>query len=219
VTPDDHRRGARGLAAGITDDKSTSYSCHRSVVRRRTATHAEPGRLGRHGGCCRWQSGVNGTGTPTKASPHVRRGDSESHGRGGTRCAPASRRDGAGSGAGRHRANVAHSHQPAALLRGVRAPEHLRDRRPYAQTACASGRSRRTARRSSRTTTGPTRIPAASIRRWSSSRTTTSTTTACTTNGVERPVKLDANGNPTTLRFGVTTDDEMCVLTGAYFSD
>jgi hypothetical protein len=38
-------------------------------------------------------------------------------------------------------------------------------------------------------------------------------------NGVERPVRLDANGNPTTLRFGVTTDDEMCILIGAYYSD
>ena len=38
-------------------------------------------------------------------------------------------------------------------------------------------------------------------------------------NGVERPVKRDANGNPITLTFGLTTDDEMCVLTGAYYSD
>jgi hypothetical protein len=38
-------------------------------------------------------------------------------------------------------------------------------------------------------------------------------------NGVQRPVKLDANGKPTGLTFGVTTDDEMCVLTGAYYVD
>jgi len=36
-------------------------------------------------------------------------------------------------------------------------------------------------------------------------------------NGVTRPVRLDAAGNPTTLSFGVTTDDEMCILTGAYY--
>jgi len=33
-------------------------------------------------------------------------------------------------------------------------------------------------------------------------------------NGVTRPVKRDANGNPTTLLFGVTTDDEMCTKYG-----
>lgn len=38
-------------------------------------------------------------------------------------------------------------------------------------------------------------------------------------NGVTRPVKLDAFGNPTTLTFGVTTDDEMCILPGSYYSD
>ena len=38
-------------------------------------------------------------------------------------------------------------------------------------------------------------------------------------NGVTRPVKLDGFGNPTTLVFGVTTDDEMCILPGSYYSD
>jgi len=36
---------------------------------------------------------------------------------------------------------------------------------------------------------------------------------------VTRPVKLDGFGNPTTLVFGVTTDDEMCILPGSYYSD
>ena len=35
-------------------------------------------------------------------------------------------------------------------------------------------------------------------------------------NGVTRPVRKDAFGNPTTLLFGVTTEDEMCILVGAY---
>ena len=38
-------------------------------------------------------------------------------------------------------------------------------------------------------------------------------------NGVTRPLKLDASGNPTDLRFGVTTDDEMCILPGLYYDD
>lgn len=38
-------------------------------------------------------------------------------------------------------------------------------------------------------------------------------------NGVSRPLKLDAAGNPTTLAFGVTTDDEMCILPGSYYID
>jgi hypothetical protein len=38
-------------------------------------------------------------------------------------------------------------------------------------------------------------------------------------NGVTRPVKRDALGNPTNLRFGVTTDDEMCILPGTYYTD
>lgn len=37
-------------------------------------------------------------------------------------------------------------------------------------------------------------------------------------NGVTRPLKLDAFGNPTDLRFGVTTDDEMCVLPASYYT-
>src|SRR5207302_1755163 len=36
-------------------------------------------------------------------------------------------------------------------------------------------------------------------------------------NGVTRPVKRDGSGNPTTLTFGLTTDDEMCVLVGTYY--
>jgi hypothetical protein len=36
-------------------------------------------------------------------------------------------------------------------------------------------------------------------------------------NGVTRPVKRDAGDNPTTLLFGVTTDDEMCTLNGEYY--
>lgn len=38
-------------------------------------------------------------------------------------------------------------------------------------------------------------------------------------NGVTREVKRDELGQPTTLNFGVTTDDEMCILTGAYYVD
>lgn len=37
-------------------------------------------------------------------------------------------------------------------------------------------------------------------------------------NGVTRPVKM-SNGVPTTLAFGVTTDDEMCILPGTYYTD
>jgi hypothetical protein len=35
-------------------------------------------------------------------------------------------------------------------------------------------------------------------------------------NGVTRPVRKDAYGNPTTLLFGVSVEDEMCILVGAY---
>jgi hypothetical protein len=38
-------------------------------------------------------------------------------------------------------------------------------------------------------------------------------------NGVTRPVKRDGAGNPTTLLFGLTTDDEMCTLNGQYYLD
>src|SRR5262249_26477504 len=38
-------------------------------------------------------------------------------------------------------------------------------------------------------------------------------------NGVTREVKRDSLGNPTTLVFGVTTDDEMCILPGTYYQD
>jgi hypothetical protein len=37
-------------------------------------------------------------------------------------------------------------------------------------------------------------------------------------NGVTRPLKVDAAGNPIDLRFGVTTDDEMCILPGLYYT-
>jgi len=37
-------------------------------------------------------------------------------------------------------------------------------------------------------------------------------------NGVTRPVRLDTFGNPTTLLFGVTTDDEMCTLNGEFYT-
>jgi len=37
-------------------------------------------------------------------------------------------------------------------------------------------------------------------------------------NGVTRPVRRDAFGNPTTLVFGVTTEDEMCTLNGEYYT-
>jgi hypothetical protein len=36
-------------------------------------------------------------------------------------------------------------------------------------------------------------------------------------NGVTRPQKLDPLGNPTTLKFGVTADDEMCTLSGSWY--
>lgn len=38
-------------------------------------------------------------------------------------------------------------------------------------------------------------------------------------NGVTRPFKLNAAGNPTTLTFGVSADDEMCTVNGSYFVD
>ena len=37
-------------------------------------------------------------------------------------------------------------------------------------------------------------------------------------NGVTRPVRRDTFGNPTTLLFGVTTDDEMCTLNGEFYT-
>lgn len=36
-------------------------------------------------------------------------------------------------------------------------------------------------------------------------------------NGVTREVRRDGSGNPTTLVFGVTTDDEMCTINGEYY--
>jgi hypothetical protein len=36
-------------------------------------------------------------------------------------------------------------------------------------------------------------------------------------NGVERPVRTDAYGNPATLVFGVSAEDAMCILTGQYY--
>ncbi len=38
-------------------------------------------------------------------------------------------------------------------------------------------------------------------------------------NGVTKPVRRDGAGNPTTLRFGVTTEDEMCTLNGEFFTN
>ena len=38
-------------------------------------------------------------------------------------------------------------------------------------------------------------------------------------NGVTRDVRRDATGNPTDLKFGLTTDDEMCTLTAAYYPE
>jgi len=38
-------------------------------------------------------------------------------------------------------------------------------------------------------------------------------------NGVTRPVRKDGAGNPTTLVFGVSVEDEMCILVGAYITD
>jgi hypothetical protein len=38
-------------------------------------------------------------------------------------------------------------------------------------------------------------------------------------NGVTRDVRRDPAGNPTDLRFGLTTDDEMCTLTAAYYPE
>ena len=38
-------------------------------------------------------------------------------------------------------------------------------------------------------------------------------------NGVTRPVKRDAAGNPIDLVFGVSTDDEMCILPATYYTD
>jgi len=38
-------------------------------------------------------------------------------------------------------------------------------------------------------------------------------------NGITRPVKKDGLGNPIDVKFGVTTDDEMCILPGVYFTD
>jgi hypothetical protein len=38
-------------------------------------------------------------------------------------------------------------------------------------------------------------------------------------NGVTRPVKRDSLGNPIPVQFGVTTDDEMCILPGEFYTD
>lgn len=38
-------------------------------------------------------------------------------------------------------------------------------------------------------------------------------------NGVTKPVRRDAAGNPTTLVFGTTTEDEMCTLNGEFYTD
>jgi hypothetical protein len=36
-------------------------------------------------------------------------------------------------------------------------------------------------------------------------------------NGVDRPVRKDAQGNPIFLQFGVSVDDAMCIVTGSYY--
>jgi len=38
-------------------------------------------------------------------------------------------------------------------------------------------------------------------------------------NGVARPVHHDATGDPATLVFGTSAEDEMCILTGQYYDD
>jgi len=38
-------------------------------------------------------------------------------------------------------------------------------------------------------------------------------------NGVTRPVHHDATGDPATLVFGTSAEDEMCILTGQYYDD
>jgi hypothetical protein len=38
-------------------------------------------------------------------------------------------------------------------------------------------------------------------------------------NGVTRPVRRDGAGNPMTIVFGVSAEDEMCILTGQYYDD
>ena len=38
-------------------------------------------------------------------------------------------------------------------------------------------------------------------------------------NGVEPPVKRDAAGQPVALTFGVSAEDEMCILTGSFYTD
>lgn len=38
-------------------------------------------------------------------------------------------------------------------------------------------------------------------------------------NGVSKPVRRDGAGNPTTLVFGVTTEDEMCTLNGEFYTN
>jgi hypothetical protein len=38
-------------------------------------------------------------------------------------------------------------------------------------------------------------------------------------NGVTRPVRRDGRGNPTTVLFGTSAEDEMCILVGSYYID
>jgi hypothetical protein len=38
-------------------------------------------------------------------------------------------------------------------------------------------------------------------------------------NGVTRPLRTDAYGHPKTITFGVSAEDEMCILTGSYYDD
>jgi hypothetical protein len=38
-------------------------------------------------------------------------------------------------------------------------------------------------------------------------------------NGIERPVRLDGIGNPMVVRFGISAEDEMCILNVTYYDD
>ena len=38
-------------------------------------------------------------------------------------------------------------------------------------------------------------------------------------NGVTRPIRRDYAGNPMTIVFGTSAEDEMCIITGQYYDD
>jgi hypothetical protein len=38
-------------------------------------------------------------------------------------------------------------------------------------------------------------------------------------NGVQRPVRRNPSGQPVAIRFGISAEDEMCILTGSYYTD